>query len=214
MQNRVNDLTKLWHVHQFILMHTYENNINSKLKHVKRKWAQTGTSVLYRLRTVQAEAHCLVKWQMANDKQQTANCKLECNFRNTRGTRRRCMNLITKLKQSHAGKGVREWARSQDEDGRDTLCVCVSCSCCCHSCCNVNQLHYHKLLLAYVSVLPQSRCTSWRRQRGRLAGGRGKSAKLLETNAEKCTRLCVSGKQDQMMQLWAGPSAESKSTRR
>lgn len=200
----------------------YENNINSKLKHVKRKWAQTGTSVLYRLRTVQAEDSATAlsngKWQTTNSRQQTANCKLECNFRNTRGTRRRCMNLITKLKQSHAGKGVREWARSQDEDGRDKLCVrvcvCVSCSCCCHSCCNVNQLHYHKLLLAYVSVLPQSRCTSWRRQGGRLAGGRGKSAKLRETNAEKCTRLCVSGKQDQMMQLWAGPSAESKSTRR
>lgn len=150
-------------------MHTYENNINSKLKHVKRKWAQTGASVLFRLRTVQAEGNCLAKWQTANDKQQTANCKLECNFRNTRGIRRRCMNLITKLKQRNVGEG----RRTKPRRGRTRQAVCVSCSCCCHSCCNVNQLHYHKLLLAYVSVLPQSRCTSCRKQAGS-AGGEGR----------------------------------------
>lgn len=152
-----------------------------------------------------ANCRCLGQLQMANgkrratnSKQQTANCKLECNFRNTRR-----MNLITKLKQSQAGsrRGAGEeqkqlQSRRQTSCTRVCACVCVMFMCCCHSCCNVNQLHYHKLLLAYVSVPPQRE-----RERGKGTAGA----------AEKCTRLWLSGKQDQMMQLWAASCAASQS---
>lgn len=152
------------------------------------------------------------KRRTTNSKLQTANCKLECNFRNTRPHTTTVHEFNYQTQAEKCGRGKEDEAKTRTDE---TSSVCVSCSCCCHSCCNVNQLHYHKLLLAYVSVLPQSRCTSWRK-RGRQAERerKGESAKLRETNAEKCTRLWLSGKQDQMMQLWAGPSAESKSTRR